>query len=68
MIINVNTGAYRRSWGKGPSGQGHWAFQIDTETHFFTGKYTSAKAEAVKVAMAKGKAEKSQIVYISVLS
>lgn len=52
--IEVNTDSYTFYNGKAPSGMGNWAFRIGGKEYFFSGRYSSAKAQAKKKAQSEG--------------
>ena len=52
--VSVSTSAYQGSHGSTPRGSGTWAFDIGSETKFFSGKYSDAKKKAINYAAQKG--------------
>lgn len=48
--IRVDTSSYEASHSKKPSGYGNWAFEINGETVFLKGTYSSTKQQAIKKA------------------
>lgn len=67
--MKVNTGTFEASHGKKPRGTGAWMFNIGkgqrhpdgrvdyTNTATFSGTYTQAKTEALKLARRKGESQ-----------
>jgi hypothetical protein len=59
MNIEVRTSEYEFSHGKKPKGSGHWAFYMGSErdtlkAHWFVGKYSEAKKQALAKAQELG--------------
>ncbi|PWJ48123.1 hypothetical protein CLV98_1573 [Dyadobacter jejuensis] len=52
-MVTVSTIKYEIVHGKAPGGFGSWAFSIDKEVCFISGKYGDAKKEAVAIAKSK---------------
>ena len=51
--VEIDDSAYRTFNGR-PSGVGNWAFEMGEDTVFYSGKYSSAKQQAIAEAARRG--------------